>query len=173
MSTHSSQATINELIAGSFGGAAQVLVGQPLDTIKTRAQIAPSQLVLSVLEIFYPLPQRACLWVHTFNDYSTEGKLSPRKDPWTFWPKHCGKRVFSLYTKVFFSSLFQPLLRLERSTFRNVKSPSRYCWCQLAPFRCVWHLKTNHLALSRSFTETDSCCRCYGRCSQCYTCESW
>ena len=38
----SSQATINELISGSFGGAAQVLVGQPLDTIKTRAQIAPS-----------------------------------------------------------------------------------------------------------------------------------
>jgi len=35
------QATINELIAGSVGGAAQVLVGQPLDTIKTRAQIAP------------------------------------------------------------------------------------------------------------------------------------
>ena len=34
-------ATVNELIAGSVGGAAQVLVGQPLDTIKTRAQIAP------------------------------------------------------------------------------------------------------------------------------------
>ncbi|KAI0688977.1 mitochondrial carrier [Cytidiella melzeri] len=34
--------TVNELIAGSVGGAAQVLVGQPLDTIKTRAQIAPS-----------------------------------------------------------------------------------------------------------------------------------
>ncbi|KAI9465249.1 mitochondrial carrier domain-containing protein [Lactarius psammicola] len=33
--------TANELVAGSFGGAAQVLVGQPLDTIKTRAQIAP------------------------------------------------------------------------------------------------------------------------------------
>ncbi|KAI9458228.1 mitochondrial carrier [Boletus coccyginus] len=33
--------TVNDLIAGSFGGAAQVLVGQPLDTIKTRAQIAP------------------------------------------------------------------------------------------------------------------------------------
>jgi len=37
------QATINELLAGSVGGAAQVLVGQPLDTIKTRAQIAPSK----------------------------------------------------------------------------------------------------------------------------------
>lgn len=36
--------TINDLIAGSFGGAAQVLVGQPLDTVKTRAQIAPSAL---------------------------------------------------------------------------------------------------------------------------------
>ncbi|EGF99901.1 uncharacterized protein MELLADRAFT_26850, partial [Melampsora larici-populina 98AG31] len=29
------------LISGSVGGAAQVLVGQPLDTIKTRSQIAP------------------------------------------------------------------------------------------------------------------------------------
>ena len=38
----STQVTINEFAAGSFGGAAQVLVGQPLDTIKTRAQIAPS-----------------------------------------------------------------------------------------------------------------------------------
>lgn len=39
--------TINDLIAGSFGGAAQVLVGQPLDTIKTRAQVAPSASTLS------------------------------------------------------------------------------------------------------------------------------
>ncbi|EKM81349.1 hypothetical protein AGABI1DRAFT_99375 [Agaricus bisporus var. burnettii JB137-S8] len=42
MSSHSTQATINELIAGSIGGAAQVLVGQPMDTIKTRAQTASS-----------------------------------------------------------------------------------------------------------------------------------
>ena len=41
-SKNSTLATINELIAGSVGGAAQVLVGQPLDTVKTRAQIAPS-----------------------------------------------------------------------------------------------------------------------------------
>ena len=32
-----------ELLAGSLAGAAQVIVGQPLDTIKTRAQIAPSE----------------------------------------------------------------------------------------------------------------------------------
>lgn len=32
-----------ELLAGSIAGAAQVVVGQPLDTIKTRAQIAPSK----------------------------------------------------------------------------------------------------------------------------------
>ncbi|KAJ7033759.1 mitochondrial carrier [Mycena alexandri] len=37
----SSLATVNKLLAGSVGGAAQVLVGQPLDTMKTRAQIAP------------------------------------------------------------------------------------------------------------------------------------
>lgn len=40
--------TVNELIAGSVGGAAQVLVGQPLDTIKTRAQIAPRECRLNV-----------------------------------------------------------------------------------------------------------------------------
>jgi hypothetical protein len=41
-SKQTTQNTVNELIAGSVGGAAQVLVGQPLDTVKTRAQIAPS-----------------------------------------------------------------------------------------------------------------------------------
>lgn len=35
-----------DLAAGSVGGAAQVIVGQPLDTIKTRAQIAPSESLL-------------------------------------------------------------------------------------------------------------------------------
>ena len=43
---HNTLQTVNELIAGSFGGAAQVLVGQPLDTVKTRAQIAPSSVSL-------------------------------------------------------------------------------------------------------------------------------
>lgn len=33
---------LNDTLAGSAAGIAQVLVGQPLDTIKTRAQIAPS-----------------------------------------------------------------------------------------------------------------------------------
>jgi hypothetical protein len=82
--------TVNELIAGSFGGAAQVLVGQPLDTIKTRAQIAPSSVSLlsftnllshhawtvttesmfvsAILTLFsarfpYMLPQRKGLWI--------------------------------------------------------------------------------------------------------------
>ncbi|TFK50901.1 mitochondrial carrier [Heliocybe sulcata] len=32
---------LNELAAGSVAGAAQVIVGQPLDTVKTRAQTAP------------------------------------------------------------------------------------------------------------------------------------
>jgi solute carrier family 25 carnitine/acylcarnitine transporter 20/29 len=43
--------TANELIAGSFGGAAQVLVGQPLDTVKTRAQIAPSSVSFDLYAI--------------------------------------------------------------------------------------------------------------------------
>jgi solute carrier family 25 carnitine/acylcarnitine transporter 20/29 len=38
--------TVNDLVAGSVAGAAQVMVGQPLDTVKTRAQIAPSKLNL-------------------------------------------------------------------------------------------------------------------------------
>ena len=37
---------VNDLVAGSIAGAAQVLVGQPLDTIKTRAQTAPSSVAL-------------------------------------------------------------------------------------------------------------------------------
>ncbi|KAH9933530.1 mitochondrial carrier [Amylocystis lapponica] len=43
--------TINELLAGSVGGAAQVLVGQPLDTIKTRAQIAPKGMFKGPMDI--------------------------------------------------------------------------------------------------------------------------
>jgi len=45
------QATLNELIAGSFGGAAQVLVGHPLDTVKTRAQIAPKGMFKGPVDI--------------------------------------------------------------------------------------------------------------------------
>ncbi|KAF8525966.1 mitochondrial carrier domain-containing protein [Hysterangium stoloniferum] len=43
--------TINELIAGSVAGAAQVLVGQPLDTVKTRAQIAPAGMFKGPMDI--------------------------------------------------------------------------------------------------------------------------
>ncbi|KAF8922675.1 mitochondrial carrier, partial [Mucidula mucida] len=38
-------------LAGSVGGAAQVLVGQPLDTIKTRAQIAPKGMFKGPMDI--------------------------------------------------------------------------------------------------------------------------
>ncbi|KAF6752183.1 mitochondrial carrier domain-containing protein [Ephemerocybe angulata] len=47
----STQATVNELLAGSVGGAAQVLVGQPLDTIKTRAQVAPKGMFKGPMDI--------------------------------------------------------------------------------------------------------------------------
>lgn len=43
--------TVNELLAGSVGGAAQVLVGQPLDTIKTRAQVAPRGMFKGPMDI--------------------------------------------------------------------------------------------------------------------------
>ncbi|CCM04630.1 uncharacterized protein FIBRA_06814 [Fibroporia radiculosa] len=43
--------TLNELLAGSVGGAAQVLVGQPLDTVKTRAQIAPKGMFRGPMDI--------------------------------------------------------------------------------------------------------------------------
>ncbi|KAH7874478.1 mitochondrial carrier domain-containing protein [Lentinula edodes] len=52
MATKSSwKATLNELIAGSVGGAAQVLVGHPLDTVKTRAQIAPKGMFKGPMDI--------------------------------------------------------------------------------------------------------------------------
>ncbi|KAG8939504.1 hypothetical protein FRC04_006257 [Tulasnella sp. 424] len=41
-----------DLIAGSVAGAAQVIVGQPLDTIKTRAQIAPKGMFKGNWDIF-------------------------------------------------------------------------------------------------------------------------
>ncbi|KIY70982.1 mitochondrial carrier [Cylindrobasidium torrendii FP15055 ss-10] len=43
--------TANDLIAGSVGGAAQVLVGHPLDTVKTRAQIAPKGMFKGPMDI--------------------------------------------------------------------------------------------------------------------------
>ncbi|KIY53703.1 mitochondrial carrier [Fistulina hepatica ATCC 64428] len=42
--------TVNELLAGSVGGAAQVIVGQPLDTIKTRAQTAPAGMFVRIFD---------------------------------------------------------------------------------------------------------------------------
>ncbi|KAN0080411.1 Mitochondrial carrier domain containing protein [Tylopilus felleus] len=50
--------TINDLVAGSFGGAAQVLVGQPLDTIKTRAQIAPKGMFKGPMDILVQTVRR-------------------------------------------------------------------------------------------------------------------
>ncbi|KDQ56318.1 hypothetical protein JAAARDRAFT_208025 [Jaapia argillacea MUCL 33604] len=44
--------TVNELVAGSVAGAAQVIVGQPLDTIRTRAQIAPKGMFKGPMDIF-------------------------------------------------------------------------------------------------------------------------
>ncbi|KAL1411963.1 hypothetical protein Q8F55_002956 [Vanrija albida] len=41
-----------ELLSGSVGGAAQVIVGQPLDTLKTRAQTAPKGQFKNTLDIF-------------------------------------------------------------------------------------------------------------------------
>ncbi|KAG8852956.1 hypothetical protein FRB96_008475 [Tulasnella sp. 330] len=40
-----------DLIAGSIAGAAQILVGQPLDTVKTRAQIAPKGMFKGPMDI--------------------------------------------------------------------------------------------------------------------------
>lgn len=40
-----------ELVSGSFGGAAQVISGQPLDTLKTRAQTAPAGKYKNTLDI--------------------------------------------------------------------------------------------------------------------------
>lgn len=49
LSAVATPSTVNELVSGSVAGAAQVLVGQPLDTVKTRAQIAPSRFHMCVM----------------------------------------------------------------------------------------------------------------------------
>lgn len=49
--TMKSTATINDFLAGSAGGAAQVLFSQPLDTIKTRAQVAPKGMFNGPMDI--------------------------------------------------------------------------------------------------------------------------
>ena len=41
----------SDLIAGSMGGAAQVVVGQPLDTVKTRAQTSPRGMFKGPMDI--------------------------------------------------------------------------------------------------------------------------
>ncbi|TFL04850.1 mitochondrial carrier [Pterulicium gracile] len=53
-----STGTVNDLIAGSLGGAGQVIVGQPLDTIKTRAQIAPKGMFKGPLDILKQTARR-------------------------------------------------------------------------------------------------------------------
>lgn len=40
-----------DLVAGSVAGAAQVIVGQPLDTIKTRAQTSPHGMFKGPMDI--------------------------------------------------------------------------------------------------------------------------
>lgn len=42
---------VSDLVAGSLAGAAQVIVGQPLDTVKTRAQIAPPGMFRGPMDI--------------------------------------------------------------------------------------------------------------------------
>ena len=55
----SSFKALNDTLAGSAAGIVQVLVGQPLDTIKTRAQIAPSSVHPSAL-LFQTALKGAC-----------------------------------------------------------------------------------------------------------------
>src|SRR6266702_6136222 len=101
--------TVNELIAGSFGGAAQVLVGQPLDTIKTRAQIAPSSVPPSLPPLCVRLTTSPRLHLITEGMFVSAVpalipvfRLNPprRKGPWIFWPRRCEKRAFWHFTKV-------------------------------------------------------------------------
>ena len=98
--------TVNELIAGSFGGAAQVLVGQPLDTVKTRAQIAPSSDSFFYVTGSLPhhaqiVPQRACLSVVMLTLFPLDSLTMPqRKDPWIYWVKRYERRAFWHFTKV-------------------------------------------------------------------------
>jgi hypothetical protein len=96
--------TTNELVAGSFGGAAQVLVGQPLDTFKTRARIAPSS-------VHPPSPIPLCvrlttsprsnliiedMFVSAISASMPVFRLNPlrRKGPRTYWCRPHIQRAF-------------------------------------------------------------------------------
>jgi solute carrier family 25 carnitine/acylcarnitine transporter 20/29 len=77
----------NDLLAGSVAGAAQVIVGQPLDTIKTRAQIA-RRTYCSPMHKGSFLAERAV------------SQLDNSKGPWIFSCELCVRKGLSRCTKV-------------------------------------------------------------------------
>ena len=64
-------------IHGFVGGAAQVLVGQPLDTVKTRAQIAPSEYHPSFEPLFIEIIfcHSEGMFVSTIPEYKRHSKV--------------------------------------------------------------------------------------------------
>jgi hypothetical protein len=160
--------TVNELIAGSVGGAAQVLVGQPLDTIKTRAQIAPRKRWLNLIP-------RRMLIVCGFASQGTCLYASSRLLRWEVdWGTQKGPMDVFLQTvrkegalglykgviyRVYLKSVSHPF-------FRDAFAPPRNRGRKLSPLRVLRPIKANRNSVRRTITSTNSPCWCYGWCCE-------
>lgn len=169
----STQATINELIAGSAGGAAQVLVGQPLDTIKTRAQIASSEYDLLVPGMI--ITDSGTVWLHrghvcepTPASYVAFLLLVlirsglERSDGYSC--ANAAEGGFFRFIQRCSINLFWPRFVLTFvGLLRDGKPAHRHRWCQLAPLRLVWIIQAHDIAISPAVAEGDRSGWCYGR----------
>ncbi|KAA1098230.1 hypothetical protein PGT21_031165 [Puccinia graminis f. sp. tritici] len=118
--------TAASLISGSAGGTMQVLVGQPLDTIKTRAQIAPPGTIAGPMDL-----ARRTLAQEGFLRFY-EGMLSPffgvvGVNSLLFGAYAVSKRIVSPY----------PDLTVLQTALLQVRwqGPSTACW--LHRWKCL------------------------------------
>ena len=152
-----------------LGGAAQVLVGQPLDTVKTRAQIAPSECqsaigctLLNVTDHFGRGYVCECI-----NKLELYGPLILlQKGPMDILTQTIRKEgVFALW-KGMCALLFVEFKGLRGSTLRYGEPLDWYSRRQLAPLHLLRGVKAYHLTIPRVVFERDRCCWCNGWCCQ-------
>ena len=130
------QAMINELLAGSVGGATKVLIGQPLDTIKTRAQIAPSKSHLPRVYSYQNFrgyvckpPWRVSRPIVSQDFYSSErpyGYIEASIEKWGLL------RIVQRYVSLLFDDGWMRVFMAQLT--RDGQSFTWNCWCQFPPF---------------------------------------
>ncbi len=160
------QATINELIAGSVGGAAQVLVGQPLDTVKTRAQVAPSTPFLSFRDQFLTETHRGyvckCTW-QLLKEYDVQPKQTGPMDILKQTIRKEG--FFALYKG---NSRRTKGHKTFNTRYRDGQPSVRYCRREFPPIRVIRHIQAYHLSIPNTLPQGDSSGGSHGRhCQRC------